>query len=107
MSTVVLGERIPAPYVAGDHADVGLSVDQADGSNGRVGVAANDGVVAGDSVDFLQFRFAPDAALTGSVTESLPRADTAGGFVLPITGLNELGGFYVCTSRTYVRCCGF
>lgn len=89
------------PVCPGDEVTVGIAVDQEVGNDGNVGVAANDGVVGGTSASLLTFTIEPGVALTGSVTDALPRADTAGGFVRPITKLSELGGFFAQTSRTY------
>lgn len=89
------------PVCPGDQVDVGLSVDQTIGADGGVGVAANEGTISGNSAKLLELRFAPDVSLTGSVTDEVPRSATAGGFVRPVTQLDELGGFYISTSRTY------
>jgi hypothetical protein len=89
------------PVCPADEVRVGVSVDQTVGVDGGVGVAANEGVIERASVSLLEFRLAPDIASTGSLTEELPIATTAGPFDRDVTALSELGGFFVETSRTY------
>lgn len=89
------------PVCGGDVVDIGVAVDAGADEANVVYEAGNAGVVADGARGLLTFTISPDVALTGSMTDELPRAEHAGPFGVSVDKIEDLGQFFVDTTHTY------
>lgn len=89
------------PVCPGDAVDIGVGADQDLTIDDGGSSVYHRGAFGGVDPEVMEFTLSPAAVLAGSLMPDLPTGENSGTFTPPVTQLEQLGEFYVSTSRTY------